>query len=700
MSIDVKTSTGVSPQATDVHEFDLDLDALHEADLQDDDLLAERPISGIAPVAKSSARKALTDRLVALGHSQGHAEVIAQAVVDPTAVRASLNTPIRRRVRGGTLLCVDAQVWPPAICPSPTNPRGFADLAYPAGFAPTDSGRRAPLTSMRTDPVDPSGLLLDVLDQAQLVEAISDAITMVVSTNDLKDTVGREGVLAPLLLVPVRVQHQDDAVSDIYLLIAADGSSRTVATWRHWDLDESAVYRHATDSRALRQRMGQITTLLDKDRASLAAADLARLRVAQIPALIIIGYQPDEQAAGGVDLHQAVMSAVSLVHVDPPQAWAAGSDLDVKATAVLEEFTRRGILTPRRAEWMAGMLTPDEAEGEGFSHYPEVRAAAIFHTLGNDRISSVLNSGLRRLAGRDIRPRREKRLEVVCELMIRPHRRALGANQEKSFRNVLHRVLQYPGFGDYWRVTARSPEQLQEAAFAELGRGGPGAAARELGLLGAFYLAMYGALRRSGSNTVDFREPAQLLRDMLVKPHGIVQLAQAVRDGRARVQPRAVREDGSVIETATMTDKDVDDAWLRDNFPNTVTGTSAATVQGTAGDVPGPGAEFVRARDALKTAVATLESALREIRAPLGSHSRPIVEEQGLAPAFVGELVTALQNATMTLGNYKFVYEARRGTDTARTDGADFDDPSSEVRDAVDYDAGSGEDNDVRSGAA
>lgn len=588
MSIDTNSSAGASPDVTPAHapDLDLDLEALNEAALQDDDLLAERPISGIAPVAKSPARKALTDRLVALGHSQGHAEVVAQAVVDPTAVRASLNTPIRRRVRGGTLLCVDAQVWPPAVCPSPTNPRGFADLVYPAGFAPTDSGRRPPLTTMSTDPMDPSGLLLDVLDQAHLSEAIADTITMVVSTNDLKDTVGREGVLAPLLLVPVRVHHQDDAVNDIYLLVAADGSSRTVATWRHWDLDESAVYRHATDSRALRQRMGKIMTLLDKDRASLTAADLARLRVAQIPALIIVGYEPDEQAAGGVDLHQAVMSAVSLVHVDPPQAWAAGSDLDVKATAVLEEFTRRGIVIPRRGEWMAGMLTPDEAEGEGFNRYPDVRAAAIFHTLGNDKVSNVLNSGLRRLAGRDIRPRREKRLEVVCELMIRPHRAALGANQEKSFRGALHRVLLYPGFGDYWRVTARSPERLQDAAFAELGRGGPGAAARELGLLGAFYLTMYGAMRRSGPHSIDRREPAQLLRDMLLKPHGIVQLARTVRDGRAGLQPRAVREDGSVIEKATMTDKEVDDAWLRDTFPNTVTGTSGTTAQDAGADVP------------------------------------------------------------------------------------------------------------------
>src|SRR6266516_1011136 len=143
---------------------------------------------------------------------------------------------IRRRVRGGTLLCVDAQVWPPAICPSPTDPRGYAELIYPAGFTAADSGRRQPLTAMSTDPKGALELLLEVLDPNHLTEAVADAIAMVVSTNDLKDTVGREGVLSPLLLTPVRVHHQDDAFDDIHLLVSADCSSRTVGTWRHWDM--------------------------------------------------------------------------------------------------------------------------------------------------------------------------------------------------------------------------------------------------------------------------------------------------------------------------------------------------------------------------------------------------------------------------------------------------------------------------------
>lgn len=91
--------------------------------------------------------------------------------------------------------------------------------------------------------------------------------------------------------------------------------------------------------------------------------------------------------------------------------------------------------------------------------------------------------------------------------MIRPHRRGLGASLEKSFRNSLHRVLQYPGFTDYWRVTGQAPEVLRDAALAELEHGGPGANARELAIEGAFYLAMHGGLRLSGPHSPDRRGP-------------------------------------------------------------------------------------------------------------------------------------------------------------------------------------------------
>lgn len=676
MSINQPSHAGSqSGVSSGVESIDLDLESLPGEFLNDDDLLAERPIDGIASVAKSQAVKALSDRLVALGHTLGAAQAISNAVVDPGAVRQSLNVPVRRRVRGGTLLCIDAQVWPPAICPSPTNPRGYSELLYPAGFTSNDNGRRRPLTSMETNPNSPRELLLEVLDQGHLIEAAAGAIGTVVSTNDLKETVGREGVLSPLLLVPVRVHHQDDAVEDIHLLVSADGSSRTVATWQHWDIDESSIYRHATDRRSLRQRMGQIQTLLQRDRTELGASDLARLRVAQVPALIIIDYEPDDAAAGGVDLHQAVMSAVSLVHVDPPRAWATGSDQDVKATAVLEEFSRRAILTQRRAEWMAGMLTPEEAEGEGFSRHADVRAAAIFHTLGNDKVSNVLNSGLRKLAGRDIRPRREKRLEVVAELMIRPHRQRLGSSLEKSFRNSLHRALQYPDFTSYWRVSGRSPEALREAALADLRRDGAGANIRELALQGAFYLAMHGALRISGPHSPDRREPAQLLRDIVAEPHGINLLTQAIIDGRDGVAPRAVRNDGSIIELPAGDDKSVDDRWLRLTFANTATAAKeSSSASGVEAPSPSPVADFLRAREELRRVVAQLDASMTALREPRAATGRPIVEEQGLAPDFVDDLLRVIGQANKRLGGYSFAFETRHGAGGDSVGEADLDD--------------------------
>ncbi len=79
---------------------------------------------GRVAFAKSTAMVRLKDRLVSdFGHLPIVAEAIARVVVDPASVRAQLGSPNRERVPGGTLLTINTTVWPPAVCPSPANPR-------------------------------------------------------------------------------------------------------------------------------------------------------------------------------------------------------------------------------------------------------------------------------------------------------------------------------------------------------------------------------------------------------------------------------------------------------------------------------------------------------------------------------------------------------------------------------------------------
>lgn len=65
-----------------------------------------------------------------------------------------------------------------------------------------------------------------------------------------------------------------------------------------------------------------------------------------------------------------------------------------------------------------------------------------------------------------------------------------------------------------------------------------------------------------------------------------------------------------------------------------------------------------------------------------------MVEEQGLAPDLVDELVAVLQRATRTLGGYQYAYEARRGGEADDIDspdgtGSETADMSSSAADAT-----------------
>lgn len=130
-------------------------------------------------------------------------------------------------------------------------------------------------------------------------------------------------------------------------------------------------------------------------------------------------------------------------------------------------------------------------------------------------------------------------------------------------------------------------------------------------------------------------------------------------DGREGIAPRAVRADGSLIDLPTNETKPVDDPWLRETFPSKSATPPPPPSSGP--DVPGPMTAFVRAREELRRTVEALDTSLAELRAPRAVSGRPVVEEQGLAPDLVDELVAVLQRATRTLGGYQYAYEARRG---------------------------------------
>jgi hypothetical protein len=94
-----------------------------------EDYVLPRPVERLPEYAHAKARQTLADKIVeAFGLSSEAASTIANAVVDPTAVRKSIGEPSDPQVEeisvpGGTLHGIRTTVWSHRIMPDPRNPR-------------------------------------------------------------------------------------------------------------------------------------------------------------------------------------------------------------------------------------------------------------------------------------------------------------------------------------------------------------------------------------------------------------------------------------------------------------------------------------------------------------------------------------------------------------------------------------------------
>ncbi len=99
-----------------------------------DDHVLPRPVEKLPEYAHAKARRSLAERLVAaFGQSEPAADAIANAIVDPSAVRKAIGEPVDPQVEeiavpGGTLLGIRTIVWSRRIMPDPQSP----NRAFPA----------------------------------------------------------------------------------------------------------------------------------------------------------------------------------------------------------------------------------------------------------------------------------------------------------------------------------------------------------------------------------------------------------------------------------------------------------------------------------------------------------------------------------------------------------------------------------------
>ena len=139
----------------------------------------------------------------------------------------------------------------------------------------------------------------------------------------------------------------------------------------------SADVPYNAEERRLRAHVRKLNEELDTaDSPAEVDPNLAvTLRCETMPALLLVGYEPHDSTVA--DFGVAVKSLVALRHVDYPKPWGPATENEALADAVIDELERRNLITPGRAKWLSGELTPEQAAEDGFSNDAAIRCSAI-----------------------------------------------------------------------------------------------------------------------------------------------------------------------------------------------------------------------------------------------------------------------------------------------------------------------------------
>jgi hypothetical protein len=604
-----------------------------------DDHVLPRPVERLPEYAHAKARQSLGEKIVeAFRLSSDAASAIANAVVNPTAVRKTINEPTDPQVEeisvpGGTLLGIRTTVWARRIMPDPRNPRTLPSRKHPFAIEPGTGGEDAkfrPVPEPQSrDGATPEAaeLTVDIESSHHLTWASQQAASYVLAENDWRSSIASQGVMEAVWLVATTYQHSDGSAA-VTALTTAEGSSRITASHALLNV-RSADVPYDDNETKLRAHIRNLNVA--HDHGATGEQQIA-LRCEQVPALILVGFR--QHPSGNTSFPTAVKSLVALRHVDPPKPWGEGPENESLADEVLDEMYRRDLISSAERAYFAGACTRAEAKAAHLSDDPAVRAARIVRlfTSDDERISEAIRVAV---TSQSTRKRITPKLcnELATALVLR----ATGDNPAKA--DQVRRCLRH-SFGkavhrEEWMSTDRSTDLIVAEALKEVRLSiadetikEPGPASLELSVRAAYPLVVSRRLtvdRNFGDTQADRRTPGEVLDAMRRTTHGVYQLAQALRDfGPDGQQIRAVDEDGQVRKlTDGSGDQMVSDGYLRGQFPPP--GKARA---------PRPGETAVdRYHNAINTfghAVERLEETFSAIGTVAGDDGRPLVEMRGV----------------------------------------------------------------------
>lgn len=602
----------------------------------EDSHVLPRPVERLPEYADARSRRSLAEKLVAaFGLPEEDAAVIGNAVVDPAAVRKSVGDPNDPEaehiaVPGGTLLGIRTEVWSRRVIPDPRNPRLLPSRRHPFAVEPgtgADDSKFRPVPEPRardiTKPDSPI-LTVDLESREHLNWACQQAAKFILAENDWRDSIASQGVMEAVWLVCTRYEHSDGS-APVTVLVTAEGSSRMMADHDLLSI-RSADVPYDDNEAKLRANMRKLNDALDRGPT---AEQLVALRCERVPALIIIGFK--RHPAGSAGFPTAVKSLVALRHVDPPRPWGPGPENESLADEVLDELFRRALISENERAYLAGSCTQAEARAAHLPDDPAMRAARIVHLFTNKDARFVEAIRIA-VTSQSTRKRITQKLnnELATALILRAT--ADDRARTDQMRRYLREAFGKAVHSEQWEGTGRDAASLRAEAIKELQQWignqsvDPGPSTLELAVRGAYALIVSGRLsadRGSRNNEQpDRRTPGEVLDGMRRSVHGAHQLFQAL-DDFAKGQPlRAVDEHGQVKKQPDGVDQNINDIYLRCEFPPA--GKARSPRPGTT-----PFEVHQNRLSEFSMAMDKLQEVFVAISVVIGDDGRPVVETQG-----------------------------------------------------------------------
>jgi hypothetical protein len=608
-----------------------------------------RPPLPLPPVpARAASVKRFQEALTERGFPEKVAEVVARSVVDPNGARRELANPSTIRVQGRMALTViRADVWTPTISPFPANPREsrFHHLpiedAESTVFPPPEVlGTSSNVLTLRVG--SPEAMARRQNRSADILRTLDDP---------LDDDICREGVLVPVMISALLIQHADGS-PDVAGLFTEDGSRRTATTHGLLHITTSdATYVYSQSLRRLNGFLGDIRAAVERIHNG-STEDHPAVHALAAPAFIVIGCE-------GGDMRRAMQAYVGMQHVSRPQEWGATGETDAKIDAALTEIGDDGVPT-HLISWFRGTMRSDEVAAYGVNTSFDQRTLEIVDCVRTHRTAAA--RGIRRV-DRHVQRVRDRRLtEVSADLSLRSVRgRFLRDSEAKVAQQSMQEIIQR-SFNLTWMVSNRTLPEIRDGALQELSDGiNPGPSGCELALLAGYWLVSGNLLRPLfyhqllSTQKADRRSPQAILYGMLETRRGIEQLYRVVDDARDGRTPRAVDDAGQVIPAT----HGIGPQQLTNDFLRVQIVAVEQEVDGT-NDQPTPIGEspatvLTRAQFKFQKDVRSMSESLNELRSIRGGSDRPLIEQEGWPQETAEEIVRDLDVIRTTILQWQIV---------------------------------------------